>query len=527
MEKLLPILCCWMIAFPAHAEDRSGRLETYLSAKFPSKIERVSVGKKEITLSGTADRDVSLAAIPMERQVDDTGPLEIVSAIKAGKFSVTVPRNGRLSHRWQLVDGATPASHARYPDEVACRAPDLPPAILKSKKGLGGWNAGRIPGELGELGISSVTVNVKIDSLVSLQPVPGSTPFEWNGRIYHAREKQLAALDRTFVEAEKLGVMVSAILLVGNPARENSEIVRLLGHPEATKDGIFAMPNVTSTEGIALYGAILNLMAERWSRSNSSHGRVHQWIMHNEVDAGREWTNAGEKSAIEFMDLYQRSMRLMDLISRQYDPNSRVLISLTHHWTDPGRKEWYGSKPLLELLVRFGEAEGDFRWGVAYHPYPQSLLHPRTWEDSQATHDPNTAKITPKNLEVLDVYMKQPRLLDRHGDVRPVHLSENGFNSKDYSPEVLAEQAAAMAFAWKKIAKLSSIKAWEYHNWIDNRQEYGLRIGLRKYPDEPGDPLGKKPIWHLYQALGTPREEEACAPYLKVTGLSSWDEIIR
>lgn len=36
-----------------------------------------------------------------------------------------------------------------------------------------------------------------------------------------------------------------------------------------------------------------------------------------------------------------------------------------------------------------------------------------------------------------------------------------------------------------------------------------LRIGLRKYPDEPGDPSGKKPIWHLYRALGTAGEEEA------------------
>lgn len=526
MGKFPTLFCCWMIATFAGAEDPSARLESYLAATFPSRIDQVSVGEKEITISGTADRNASLAAIPMERQPGAPDGFEVVSAVKAGKFSISIPRNDRLSHRWQLLDQATPISHARYAEKVACRAPDLPAAILGSKKGLGGWNAGRIPGELEELGISAVTVNIKIDSLVSLQPEPGTTPFPWNGRTYHAREAQLAALDHTFVEAEKNGVMVSAILLVGNPARENSEVVRLLGHPDATKDGIFSMPNVTSSEGITLYGAILNLMAERWSHPNGPHGRVHQWIMHNEVDAGREWTNAGEKSAIAFMDLYQRSMRLMDLISRQYDPHSRVLISLTHHWTDPGKKEWYGSKPLLDLLVRFGEAEGNFPWGVAYHPYPQSLLHPRTWEDSQATHDPNTAKITPKNLEVLDVYMKQPRLLD-HGNVRPVHLSENGFNSKDYSDAVLSEQAAGMAYAWKKIAGLSSIKAWEYHNWIDNRQEYGLRIGLRKYPDEPGDPLGKKPIWHLYQALGTPREDEACAPYLKIIGISSWDEISR
>jgi hypothetical protein len=525
MRKLLIAALGWALANTlAGAEDLSTRLEAYLAATFPAQIEKISVGKEEINISGTTDREASLVSLPIERRHDSPTSQDEVAAIKPGKFTISLPRGNRLTHRWQLVAGGKAISHARYAEEVACRAPDLPPAVLKSKKGLGGWNADRIPGELEALGISSVTVNVKIDSLVALQPESNTVPFQWNGRTWHAREDRLVALDRTFAEAEKNGVMVSAILLVGNPARENSEVVRLLGHPDATKEGIFAMPNVTSSDGISLYGAILNLMAERWSKAGTPHGRVHQWIMHNEVDAGQEWTNAGDKSAIEFMDLYLRSMRMMDLIARQYDPNARVLISLTHHWADPGKKEWYGSKRLLDLLVRFGEAEGDFPWGVAYHPYPQSLLHPRTWEDDQATDHPDTAKITPKNLQVLDVFMKQPRLL-HHGNVRPVHLSENGFNSKDYSDAVLAEQAAGMAYAWKKLSGLSSIKAWEYHNWIDNRHEYGLRIGLRKFPDEPGDPLGKKPIWHLYQALGTDREDEACAPYLKTIGIPSWDTI--
>lgn len=50
---------------------------------------------------------------------------------------------------------------------------------------------------------------------------------------------------------------------------------------------------------------------------------------------------------------------------------------------------------------------------------------------------------------MLDAYMKQPSLL-YHGEVRPVHLSENGFNSKDYSAKELEDQAAGMAMAWKR-----------------------------------------------------------------------------
>lgn len=520
----------------AQASASKEALENYLDEKFPASIREVSVGNESIEIKGTTsnkDGELFLAAIPLELVLDGPGVWEDLTALAPaddGSFAITLPRHrgkeDRLLSRWQIVrkaGGKTEAvSHARYAEKIACRAPHLPPAKPATKKGLGGWHLGQLPDELDELGITAVTVNVMIHSLVSLTPEPGTFPIEWQGRTYHAKEKALEGFDATFREAQKHGAMVSTILLVANPAKDSNPVVKILGHTDATADGIFAMPNVTSTEGISLYGAILNLMAERWSRPDGKYGRVHHWIMHNEVDAGQVWTNAGTKPDIVYMDLYQRSMRLMDLIARQYDPNSRAFITLTHHWANRGQPEWYGSKRLLDLLSRFCQVEGDFPWALAYHPYPQDLFNPRAWEDEQATFSFESHKITPKNLEVLDAYMKQPSFL-HHGKVRPVHLSENGFNSKDYSENQLTDQAAGMALAWKKIQALSSIESWQYHNWIDNRHEGGLRIGLRKFPDEPGDPFGKKPIWHLYKALGTDSEDQAAKPYLPVIGIPDWE----
>ena len=522
-------------------------LEAYLSQDFPDEISTVKVGARQITISGKVAGDrqnLFLGDIPMERLVGGVTPYDSLTPITPeadGSFVVSLPRVSsrdgqdcdRLTSRWQLFQRTTtdhdPVSHARYADEVACRSPQLPPASPTSRKGLGGWSPSRSPelsDELSALGIAAVTVNVfNLHQLVALTPEPDTTPFTWQGRTYHARERHLVRYDEAFREAEKHGVMVSAILLIQNPARTDDPGVKLLGHPDAVKEGTYAMPNVTSPEGIAYYGAILNLMAERWSRNDGVHGRVHHWIVHNEVDFGWVWTNAGEKADIVYMDLYQRSLRLVHLIARQYDPHARAFISLTHHWARTGTRYGYGSKRLLELLLRYCRVEGDFPWALAYHPYPQSLFNPRTWEDTQATFDFNTAKITPNNLEVLDAYMKLPALRYR-GEVRPVHLSENGFNSRDYSPKALEDQAAGMVLAWKKMATLSSIESWQYHNWIDNRGEGGLRIGLRKFRDDPDDPLGKKPIWYLYQALGTPREDSVASPYLKTIGISSWDEIL-
>lgn len=529
---------------PVPAAAAESELNAYLDRVFPAAITGVSVGKSEVAIQGKAappGGTVFLADIPMDVVPGDPRCWQSLTPVRAagdGSFRISLPRHrerdgfshDRLLSRWQLVrkagDAIEPLSHARYTDRVDCRAPGLPAAKPAHKKGLGGWHTGELPGELDELGISAVTVNILIHSLVSLTPGPGTTPIRWQGRAYHARQDALAAYDSTFREAMRRGVVVSAILLVANPAKSADDpLVRTLGHPDANREGVYAMPNVTSPDGIALYGAILNLMAERWSRPDGEYGRVHHWILHNEVDAGREWTNAGDKPAVVYMDLYQRSLRLADLISRQYDPHARPFISLTHHWARPGNAHWYGSRLMLETLARFTRAEGDFPWALAYHPYPQDLFNPRTWEDSQATFSFDTAKITPRNLEVLDAFMKQARFLHQ-GKVRPVHLSENGFNSKDYSPPHLEDQAAGMAFAWKKIQRLTSIEAWHYHNWIDHREEGGLRIGLRKFRDDPGDPLGRKPIWHLYRALGTPDEDAACKPYLKTLGLPSWERVV-
>jgi hypothetical protein len=107
-----------------------------------------------------------------------------------------------------------------------------------------------------------------------------------------------------------------------------------------------------------------------------------------------------------------------------------------------------------------------------------------------------------------------------------VHLSEQGPNSPDYSDTALQEQAASMAYVWQKIKRLDSIQGFEFHNWIDNRSEGGLRIGLRRFPDDEQDPAGTKPVWHLYKALDTPDEQRASAFALPIIGISDWSQAI-
>ena len=82
-----------------------------------------------------------------------------------------------------------------------------------------------------------------------------------------------------------------------------------------------------------------------------------------------------------------------------------------------------------------------------------------------------------------------------------------------------------MAYAWKKIKPLKKITAFQYHLWADNRGEGGLRLG-RKFADDPQDPLGKKPSWDVYRALGTDQEDAATAFAKPIIGIKEWSEIL-
>lgn len=137
----------------------------------------------------------------------------------------------------------------------------------------------------------------------------------------------------------------------------------------------------------------------------------------------------------------------------------------------------------------------------------------------------NSPLVTFKNLEVLDAWIKKPENKFQGTTKRSLWLSENGTNSRTYSEKDLSEQAAGLAYAWKKLKYLDGIDAMQWHNWIDNRNEFGLRIGLRRFPDDEEDPGGRKPVWFVYQAADTEQEDEVFEKYKPIIGIQNWEEI--
>lgn len=512
---------------------REARVNAFMVASFPDEIHAVAVDREWVTITGQSSDhagprslieirpEISLAlrashderGFVLETQpgINDQGP------VSPGPFARRLSRQAdgidRTTSRWAMAEplaggGWRLTSRWRYAtdwnDASAARLPRLAPRGIK---GMAGVSPEFPLDELLELGVHSITINLAIGHLLDSEPHPGWQPFEHGGRLWYVNKGMMAGWDALTTFAGRHGIVVSGILLI--PFTDTA-FGRVLVHPEAEHAGHYAMPNFTSADGVIAYEAALEVLARRYCVAGDPHGRIANWIVHNEVGYGWEWTNMGRQPPMLYMDHYLRSLRLVHDVMRRHDPHARVFISLTHHWNNPTDPAWtsYCNRDLLDRLVESSRLEGDFAWGVAYHPYPQNLRRPEAWNDDAATDDFDTRFITPRNIAVLDRWMHRPEMRDADGHVRGVLLSEQGFNTPDDSPESQRLQAAGFVYMWRQLRGLASIEAFHNHRWVDHPLEGGLLLGLRKLPS--GDrPYGdKKFAWDIYRALDTADEAD-------------------
>ena len=530
---------------------RNRNVLDYLHAEFPFRDPAARFEGTQIHFSATLTGpkpagDLFLAEFPIwstpwllleegSLATADSGlRIETAAAPDAnGAVSARVPRvlggRDRLASRWALVErtgeGYRLLSSAVYPDDrtIPSRFASEP-MVVGSKKGMGGVY--EHVDELVELGVGSVTVNVTPTQFFRLRPSPGRVPFTYQGKTYYFEEKALEKYDRTLKDCADHNIKAALILLIQWDGPEGLD--RLLPHPGADRAGTYPMPNLTTEDAADAYGAILAFLGQRWGDRHGANGHAPYWILHNEVDYGWSWTNMGETAVGVFLDTYVRSMRLCYALARQANPDARVFISLTHNWNAPEdpRQRSYAPKEMLELLALFSQREGDFGWGVAYHPYPQSLFEAATWNDTQAKFSYNTRFITPRNIEVLDAFMHEPAMRYHGETVRPVILSEQGFNTRNYSEDQQRLQAAAFVYMFQKLRPLGSIEGFQNHRWVDHAGEGGLLVGIRTVPDEKNPRGEKKLAWEVYRQIDTPQEAEKTGFAKEIIGVKELSDVL-
>lgn len=501
----------------------AANIKDYLAKDYPSKVTNVQVTSDKVIIKGNCGGSGTylLAEITPWQDVTELEKYPYTQDLSGGGFTVTVDRivpnregirYDKVFSKWVVVkvdgDRQTLDSHARYADDVVPKkSPEALP--LRNKKGFGAGDIDLYFSDCKEMNVGSITMNVVLNDYIK---------GEGSGYSYGGQNYSLGAfkdyVDRVTRRAGEMDLVVSAIIL----CQTNS----IFKDPE-NKGGNYTMPNLTTAKAFNLYAAALEHMA---STHCTPGNRISHWIMHNEVDFAKEWTNMGDQPMMRYLDRYIKSMRICYNIVRQYDQNASVLGSYTHCWTVADGN--YAPKKMLEATVAYSEAEGDFRWGVAYHPYPQDLTKPSFWvNDTQATYSLNSKYVTFKNLEVIDAWIRQKENFYKGKTKRVLFLSEQGTNSPSYSESDLALQAAGGAWAWKKVSKLDGIDAIQWHNWADNKAEGGLRIGLRTFAEGSVSNLTPKPVWYVWKAAGTAEEDSVFDQYKTTLGISDWDSIIK
>ena len=215
--------------------------------------------------------------------------------------------------------------------------------------------------------------------------------------------------------ARRHEIVVTAIVLIPSiqdaPTRGRRSFI-----PKQTA-AFMRCPTCRPTEVPESTRFVLDKIAERYRNTDREPGGITNWIAHNEVDFHPVWTNMGDQPREVFTETYYRSMRMIHNAARRHNPHARVFASLTHHWVVPDDGKWrqLAPKEVLQTLQRYSEQEGDFAWGVAYHPYPQNLFAPVAWNDTNVRDDSQTPLITIQNLEVLGRFLQQAEMRDASG----------------------------------------------------------------------------------------------------------------
>lgn len=502
--------------------------QAYLAADFPATFESFVVGEKTIELTLKVKNNsryeapqlaiaVLPAHVPSQQSIDADYLVSAPVKRNGNRFAVKMARRraaktDRSHCRFVLVHKKSPEqlialSAATYPTTWAAGIQrKLKKMVAKDRKGLGGIprDSDRKDHEIYSLGLSHATINIVLNGLIHSKPRPGFTKWKFEGQAVYINERLLGQYDRRLRQLRKNDIVASVILLIGNKKPPAGADPTLLVHPESNETGKFAMPNLATAKGAFLYRAIITRLAKRFSQDIDGAARVSNWILHNEIDQAGTWTTMGPQPIERYMETFTRSARLVHHVARQFNPHARVFVSLTHHWNKiSAGQETYRVRDMLDLMAVASNVEGDFEWGVAYHPYPQNLREPRTWLDKNVNFTFNSPLVTPRNIEVLPAYLAKKHMCYQGKEPRAILLSEQGCNAKSLSSEDQQLQAAGIVYMFHRMRLIPTVEAFHYHAYKDHPEaEGGMRLGLTTEKDE------HKYAWDVYAALNSNQEKK-------------------
>ena len=367
--------------------------------------------------------------------------------------------------------------------------------------------------EQGELTISNGTETWTAES------------YDYNGKRYYFRldlggPVSLRSRDKILKAYTDAGIRVTVIMLLNNVYDRNNKYIQPyhITYPATMGSNGYVQFNTSNSIGADYWAAFMEFLGKRYSQPNSKYGNVFSYVLGNEIDAPTQWNqivapNQPTLQLEDYLEEYERQMRIANTALKKYHDNSKVLISLTNRWTLAYNE--YAPKQILDYITRKTLNEGNYDYGLASHPYGANLGVPNFWSNdltySSMNGSLNTSRITWSNLEVLQLYLEQ-QSKRCNGKIRSVYLTEGGVSSTGQGnsmfEESINQQAAGVAYLYLKCAHLSCIETIMYYRLVDNPQE-NIYVGL--YTSD----YIKKPAYNVLKYIDTNYWYDVSFPYLK------------
>jgi hypothetical protein len=498
-----------------------------------AEITSISAGKDQITIAGHgSDGSVGIAELQPYQSTNDLADApQVAQMSRARNFKIRIPRwDGPRDRLYSGFLTFAVTNESRLPEGEIHFVETMrgiakynePFPHVASKKGL----QVQMIDDAIALGVKHAGLNFNVAAMIDLSDDTNSFIWESDGVTYHFKRYIIEDLDRRTKPLSDAGMVITFILLnyqSGDPA-----INRITLHPHYSTNAPAHLSafNTLTPDGLRYFKACMEFLADRYSKPPYAHGCAVNFIVGNEVNSHWQWCNLGEADMKTFADDYLKTVRVCNTAIHKFNSDSRVYICLEHHWNMRGDTPLrsFNGRDFIDYFNERARAQGNFDWNLAFHPYPEDLNEPRTWNDKTATLTDNTPRITFKNLQMLPQYFHRPELL-YHGHQRHIILSEQGFNTPK-NPNGQLWQATAYCYAYYKVAHLPGIDSFILNRHVDNREEFGLNLGLwTRKKGSIADPATKKMIYEVFRLADTPQWRQAFAFALPVIGISDWKDL--
>ena len=372
--------------------------------------------------------------------------------------------------------------------------------------------------ELDDLGVKQAAYNIPVARLLgpTTHAAYPTIYYTYNGKTYTFNGQVIAEYDLVFSTLTAKGITTTAIIL-NNYSSAYSQLI----HPQARSGGSapYYMFNGAEESGVEYMAAIGSFLAERYS--GSSHGRISNWVIANEINARKEWNYMAYTDVNTYVEEYAKAFRVFYTAIKSVSSSARVYISLDQQWDRNIKNNTnYDARDVLDVFNSSISAKGNIDWGVAQHPYNVPLTEARIWKASKyVEHNAGTSMLTMANIEVLVNYLRQDHFRKDDGEVRSILISELGYTSKAGE----ANQAAAYAYAYYKMEAYEEIDGFLLNRETDAAEEVaqGLSFGLSSAGGN------RKQIYNVFKYIDTPQHAEYTNFAKSIIGISNWSEIIR